>query len=88
MQILPTVLVQGVSFLSSSCMLPAEEPEVTHFISKGQHGEYTSDQYEIPFFWGDGRGRTSEATFSQQARPNSDLSEEAVPKVSSELLIV
>lgn len=41
-----TVLVQGVSFLSSSCMLPAEEHEITHFISKGQHGEHTLGQYE------------------------------------------
>ena len=33
-------------------------------------------------------GRTSQAAFSQQACPNSELSEEAVPKVSSELLMV
>ena len=56
MQTPPTAWVQGVSFLSSSCMLPAEEHEVTHFISKGQHGEHTLDRYEIPFFWGDGQG--------------------------------
>ena len=42
----------------------------------------------LPSFGGMVRGRTSEAMFSQQAHPNSDLSEEAVPKVSSELLIV
>ena len=38
-------------FFSSSCMPSAEEHEITHFISKGQHGEHISGQYEIPSFF-------------------------------------
>ena len=52
-----------------------------------ENTHWANTRDSLLLLWGQ-LGRTSQAAFSQQACPNSELSEEAVPKVSSELLIV